>query len=45
MLNSQLGKGRLTPEQCKDLMQGVQNDVDEAIKTCQREKEEEEEVC
>ena len=44
MLNAQLKKGKLTEEQCKELMRSTQEEIEDAVKTAQREKEEEEEV-
>lgn len=44
MLNAQLNKGKMTEEQCKEVMASVQEKVNDAVKTCQRERDEEEEV-
>ena len=44
LLNQQLSKGKITPDQYKDLMKQYQDNMDEVIRTNQREQEEEEEV-
>ncbi|KAK2151622.1 hypothetical protein LSH36_356g01036 [Paralvinella palmiformis] len=42
LLNKQLKKGKLTPEQSQELLGNIQNGVDHVIKTCQQEKDDEE---
>lgn len=44
LLNQQLGKGKISPTQFKDIMKQYQDSMDDAIRTNQREQEEEEEV-
>ena len=44
LLNKQLKKGKITPEQSKELLENIQNGVDHVIKSCQQEKDEEEVV-
>ena len=44
LLNKQLKKGKLTPEQSQELLGNIQNGVDHVIKTCQQEKDDEETV-
>ena len=44
LLNKQLKKGKLTPEQSQELLQSIQTGVDHVIKFCQQEKDQEEAV-
>ena len=45
LLNKELRDGKITEDEYKGIMEKMQTNVDDIIKSCHREREEEDEVC